>query len=391
MKLHEYQSKELFRRYGIPVPAGEAVRDIAAIRAAFDRLGAGKAVLKAQIHAGGRGKAGGIRMAGSAEEAEAFAASLLGKRLVTAQTGPEGWTVSAILIEVPSAVRKEVYAGIVIDRALGLPVLIVCGEGGTDIEEVVARSPENVLREPFDPDAGLRAYQARRLFLKLGLDKALMGEFARILAALARLFVETDCSLAEINPLAVTEDIALLALDAKLTIDDNALWRHKELAAWRDPTQESPREAEAAESGMSYIGLDGNIGCMVNGAGLAMATMDILKLYGGRPANFLDVGGGVSAENVEKALKIILGDERVRVVLVNIFGGIVRCDLIAEGLIAAARQVGLALPLVVRLEGTNAEAARRMLKESGLAPTLAEGLAEAAQRAVELAKPNSGS
>ena len=385
MKLHEYQSKELFRRYGIPVPPGTAIEKGEEAQGAFDALGMARAVLKAQVHAGGRGKAGGIKIAESADEAVAFASSLLGRKLVTAQSGPEGQTVSAILVEAPSAITTEVYVGIVIDRAAGLPTLIVCGEGGVEIEEVVARSPEKILREPFDPDAGLQAFQARRLFLQLGLDKSLMNEFSRVLIALARLFVETDCSLAEINPLVVTGDNEILALDAKVTIDDNALSRQKELAGWRDESQENPRDVEAAEAGLSYIGLEGNIGCMVNGAGLAMATMDIIKFYGGEPANFLDVGGGASAESVEKAFKIILGDDKVRAILVNIFGGIMLCDVIAEGVIAAAKQVRLEVPLVVRLEGTNVEIGRRMLKESGLSLVAAESLAGAAQKAVELA------
>jgi len=390
MKLHEYQSKELFRRYGIPVPSGTAIQEHEDARGAFEALGTPKAVLKAQVHAGGRGKAGGIKVVESEDEAVGFASSLLGQRLVTAQSGPQGQTVSAILVEAPSAIATEIYVGIVVDRAARLPTVIVCGEGGVEIEEVAARSPEKILRESFDPDAGLQPFQARRLFLQLDLEKSLMNGFSSALIALARLFVETDCSLAEINPLVVTADNELLALDAKVTIDDNALARRKELATWRDESQEDPRDVEAAEAGLSYIGLEGNIGCMVNGAGLAMATMDIIKFYGGEPANFLDVGGGANAESVEKAFKIILGDEKVRAILVNIFGGIMRCDVIAEGVIAAAKQVELDVPLVVRLEGTNVEIGRKMLRESGLSLVAAESLADAAQKAVELAGSSDG-
>ena len=388
MKLHEYQSKELFRDYGVPVPAGSAVKSLDELCGAFDKLGTGRAVIKAQVHAGGRGKAGGIKIVESVEEARDFAASLLGKQLVTAQSGPEGQTINALLVETPSSIATEIYVGIVVDRALGLPTLMVCSEGGVEIEEVAARSPEKILREAFDPFAGLQPFQARRLFLALGLDQALMNSFSRLLVSLAKLFVEKDCSLAEINPLVVTAEGEVLALDAKVSVEDNALGRQKELAGWRDFSQEDPREVEAAGYDLSYIGLDGNIGCMVNGAGLAMATMDIIKFYGGDPANFLDVGGGATADKVAAAFKIILTDRNVKAILVNIFGGIMLCDIIAEGVISAVKETSLEVPLVVRLEGTNVEIGRQMLKDSGLSLVAAESLAEAAQKAVSLAGTN---
>lgn len=386
MKLHEFQAKQLFARYGIPVPLGSAVDSLEKVVPAFEKLGAGCAVIKAQVHAGGRGKAGGIRVVRSASEAQEFAAGLLHKKLATHQSGPDGQLVSYLLIEAPAAIAAEIYAGMVIDRSAGLPTLIVCGEGGVEIEEIAARSPEKILRELFDPGSGLMPYQARRIFLKLGLDRSLMTDFSRILVALAKLFVAEDCSLAEINPLVLTQEKKLIALDAKINLDDNALPRHRDTAQWRDLTQEDAREVEASKHDLSYIGLQGNIGCMVNGAGLAMATMDIIKLHGGEPANFLDVGGGASAEKVTAAFKIILSDRNVEAILVNIFGGIMQCDVIAEGIIAAVREVSLKAPLVVRLEGTNVQRGRKLLQESGLPLVTATGLADAAQKAVELAR-----
>lgn len=386
MKLHEYQSKELFRQAGIPVPDSIAVTSLNDVEKAYNKVGTDKVVVKVQVHAGGRGKAGGVKIVDNLADAQAFAEKFLGKKLVTAQSGPEGQTVSAILLEAPSAIATEIYASIVIDRAIGLPTLIVCAEGGVEIEVVAERSPEKILKESYDPGTGLQGYQARRIFLQLGLDKSLMNSFSSLLVNLARLFVDRDCSMAEINPLVVTKDNQVLALDAKVTIDDNALYRQKDVAAWRDFTQEDPREVEAAKYDLSYIGLDGDIGCMVNGAGLAMATMDIVKFYGGDPANFLDVGGGATAEKVTAAFKIILTDENVKAIMVNIFGGIMQCDVIAEGVIAAVSEISLSVPLVVRLEGTNVEKGRQMLEESGLPIETATSLAEAAEKAVKLSK-----
>ncbi|MBI2193424.1 MAG: ADP-forming succinate--CoA ligase subunit beta [Planctomycetes bacterium] len=386
MKLHEYQAKQIFTRYGIPVPPGSVVTDLGQVRSAVESLGGGPAILKAQVHAGGRGKAGGIRVVSSVEEAREFASRLLGQKLVTHQSGPDGQRVSALLVEAPSSIAAEIYVGMVIDRGVGLPTLIVCGEGGVEIEEVAARAPEKILREVFDPGLGLQPYQARRVFLRLGLERGLMNDFSRILVALGRLFVAEDCSLAEINPLVVTKEKKVLALDAKINVDDSALGRHPETASWRDLSQEDPREVEASKHDLSYIGLTGNIGCMVNGAGLAMATMDTIKLHGGEPANFLDVGGGATTEKVTAAFKIILADRNVEAILVNIFGGIMRCDVIAEGIIAAVKEISLRVPLVVRLEGTNVERGRRMLEESGLTLVTAVGLADAAQKVVQLAR-----
>ena len=385
MKLHEFQSKEIFSRYKIPVPNGTAISAADHVESAFNGLESDRAVGKAQVHAGGRGKAGGIKIVSSAEEAREFAETLLGKNLVTKQSGPEGQLVSHLLIEEPSEIVSEIYVGVVIDRSLGLPTVIVCAEGGVEIEEVAAKNPEKILRESFELDAGLQPFQSRRIFLKLGLDKSLMLSFGKILDGLTRLFTDCDCSLAEINPLVLTKDNELIALDAKLSLDDNGLARHPDLAELRDPTQEEPREIEASKFDLSYIGLDGNIGCMVNGAGLAMATMDIIKLHGGEPANFLDVGGGATAEKVTAAFKIILSDENVKAILVNIFGGIMQCDIIAEGVIAAVRELSLDVPLVVRLEGTNVERGREMLESSGLPLLTAESLEEAAKKVVEAA------
>ncbi|MDP6354254.1 MAG: ADP-forming succinate--CoA ligase subunit beta [Planctomycetota bacterium] len=386
MKLHEYQSKQLFRQAGIPVPESNAVTSLDDVEEAYNKLGTDRVVVKVQAHAGGRGKAGGVKIVDNRGDAKAFAEQFLGKKLATKQTGPEGQTVSAILLEAPSSIATEIYASIVIDRAIGLPTLIVCAEGGVEIEEVAERTPEKIIKESYDPGTGLQGYQARRIFLQLGLDKSLMNSFASLLIKLARLFVDRDCSMAEINPLVITEDNQVLALDAKITIDDNALYRQKDIAEMRDFTQEDPREVEAANYDLSYIGLDGDIGCMVNGAGLAMATMDIVKFYGGDPANFLDVGGGATAEKVAAAFKIILTDENVKAIMVNIFGGIMQCDVIAEGVIAAVNEISLSVPLVVRLEGTNVERGRQLLEESGLPLETATSLAEAAEKAVKLAK-----
>ncbi|MCK6461530.1 MAG: ADP-forming succinate--CoA ligase subunit beta [Planctomycetes bacterium] len=383
MNVHEYQAKGLFRDFGIPVPQGHLCRTVEDVRRAYAALGGGTVVVKAQIHAGGRGKAGGVKIARSADEAASHAKALLGKALVTHQTGPEGRVVTKLLVEEGLAIRKEFYAALAVDRRRGGPVMIASAEGGVEIESV---PQEKLLKEPVDVHEGLRAFQARAIAYGLGLagDSAKQG--AEVLRNLARLFVEKDCSLAEINPLVLLQDGRVLALDAKVNFDDNALFRHPDAAALRDPEEEDPAEARAKEWDLSYVSLDGTIGCMVNGAGLAMATMDIIQHAGGKPANFLDVGGGASKERVTAAFKIILADEAVRAILVNIFGGIVKCDLIAEGILEAVKEVHLKVPLVVRLEGTNVERGRQLLKESGLKVVAATDMADAAKRVVEAAR-----
>ncbi len=385
MHLHEFQAKQLFRRYGVPVPEGLLVTtpdDVAAVQERFPD----GCVLKAQIHAGGRGKGGGVVVARSAEEIAAAVARLLGRRLVTPQTGPEGLPVHQLYAEPLADIDRELYLGLLVDRAAERVAVVASAAGGMSIEEVAARTPERIHTELVHPAAGLQPYQARKLGFALGLDAAQRKAFHAILSGLYRLFLDCDASLVEINPLAVLADGALQALDAKVNLDDNALYRQPELAGWRDPSQEDPREATAREHGLNYIHLDGDIGCMVNGAGLAMATMDLIQLEGGAPANFLDVGGGTTAERVAQAFRLILSDDKVRAVLVNIFGGIVRCDLIADGIIQAVGDVGVSVPVVVRLEGTNAEQGRRRLAESGLDLIPAEGFAEAARLAVRAAR-----
>ncbi len=384
MNLHEYQAKALFREHGIPVPEGEAVETPEAALAVARRLGGGRWMVKAQVHAGGRGKAGGVQRVEGEAALEAAVRALLGSRLVTVQSGPAGQPVDRVLIERPTDIARELYAGMLVDRERERIVLMASEAGGMDIEQVARETPEKILTLPIHPVTGLSPFQVRRVAFALGLgpqSKAL----GAILRGLYRLFTEKDLSLVEINPLVVTGDGELLAIDAKVNLDDNALYRHPDLAALRDPGQEDEREYQASLHGLNYIRLDGNIACMVNGAGLAMATMDLIKLQGGEPANFLDVGGGTSAEKVAEAFKLILSDPNVRAILVNIFGGIVRCDLIAEGIIQAAREVALSVPVVVRLEGTNAEAGRRLLAESGLNLETAADLTEAAQRAVAAA------
>ncbi|HEX9443855.1 MAG TPA: ADP-forming succinate--CoA ligase subunit beta [Candidatus Binatia bacterium] len=381
MNIHEYQAKELLRPFGVPVPKGRVATTAQEAGALARELG-GTCVVKAQIHAGGRGKAGGVKVVKSAEEAEKFAASLLGRKLVTHQTGPEGREVRRLLVEEGLPIERELYLGMVLDRAAGRVTVIASSEGGVEIEEVAQKSPEKILKEVVDPAVGLLPFQCRRLAYALGLHKQ-AGPFTALLSALARAFVETDCSLAEINPLVVTRDGKLIALDAKINIDNNALFRRPEIEALRDLSEEDPKEYEAARLGLSYISLDGNIGCMVNGAGLAMATMDIIKLSGGEPANFLDVGGGATKERVTEAFKIILSDKRVKGVLVNIFGGIMRCDVIAQGVVDAAREIGISLPLVVRLQGTNVDQGRKILSDSGLAITPADTIGEAAEKIVK--------
>jgi succinyl-CoA synthetase beta subunit len=383
MNVHEYQAKGLFREYGIPVPRGQLCRTVDDARRAYDALATGVVVVKAQIHAGGRGKAGGVKLARSRDEAASHAGALLGKALVTHQTGPKGRKVTKLLVEEGLKIAREFYAALAVDRRRGGPVLLASAEGGVEIENV---PKEKLLTEPVDVAEGLRPFQARALAYGLGLQGDSAKEAAGVLANLARLFLAKDCSIAEINPLVLLEGGKVLALDAKLNFDDNALFRHPEVVELRDPEEEDPAEARAAEHDLSYVSLDGTIGCMVNGAGLAMATMDIIQHHGGRPANFLDVGGGASKERVTEAFKIIVDDENVRAILVNIFGGIVKCDLIAEGILEAVKEVRLRVPLVVRLEGTNVERGRRLLKESGLKVLAATDMADAAKMAVEAAR-----
>ncbi|MEW6741969.1 MAG: ADP-forming succinate--CoA ligase subunit beta [Planctomycetota bacterium] len=382
MKIHEYQAKEVFQHYGIPVPRGRVAATAQQAKAAFEELGSAVAVVKAQVHAGGRGKGGGVRLVRSANEAFEAARAILSKPLVTHQTGPQGKQVLKVLVEEGCKIKQELYAGLALDRSREVPVLMASTEGGVEIEEVAAKTPEKILKEPLDPYVGLRPYQGRRLAFKLELPPPAIGPATKVLIGLSRAFLEKDCSLAEINPLVLTEDNAVLALDAKMNFDGNALDRHPEIREYRDLSEEDAREVEASEHGLSYISLSGTIGCMVNGAGLAMATMDIIKLHGGEPANFLDVGGGANTEQVSAAFRIILADEKVKGILVNIFGGIMRCDVIAEGIIAAARGAEIRVPLVVRLEGTNVEQGRQLLRESGLNIISATTMDDAARKIV---------
>lgn len=381
MKIHEFQAKGLLAKYGVPVPKGEVAATPEEARAVAQRLG-GTVVVKAQIHAGGRGKGGGIKVVRSPEEASLAAQRILGMQLVTPQTGPAGQKVERVLVEQGCEIARELYLSVVLDRALGRVMMMASTAGGMEIEEVAARHPEKILKIAIDPAVGLRGYQARQLFFGLGLADTMMNSFGQLVMALSACYMDADCSLVEINPLVVTTGGMLLPLDCKITFDDNALFRHQEVSTWRDLAEENPAEIEAKEHGLSYIALEGNIGCMVNGAGLAMATMDIIKLYGGEPANFLDVGGSASKEAVSKAFEIILRDPKVKAILVNIFGGIMQCNVIAEGIIAAARDVQLAVPLVVRLQGTNVAQGRALLATSGLPIQSAEHLDEAAEMVV---------
>jgi len=381
MNIHEHQGKELLGRYGVAVPKGRACFSVDEAVAAAEDLGF-PCVVKAQIHAGGRGKAGGVKVVKDAAAARAAAADILGKTLVTHQTGPQGRIVRRLLVEEGCRIGRELYLGMVVDRAIGRATVMASTEGGMEIEEVAAKAPEKILREVIDPAVGLGAYQARRLGYALGLTKDQVGKLVRLLSGLGSCFEEADCSLVEINPLVVTEDGDLLALDAKIGFDDNALFRHPAIRELRDSTEEDPREVEAGKHDLSYIALEGNIGCMVNGAGLAMATMDSVKAAGGEPANFLDVGGGANTEKVKAAFKIILADAAVKAIFINIFGGILRCDVLAEGVVQAAREVGLAVPLVVRMEGTNVEDGKRILAESGLDIISASNMREGAEKAV---------
>ena len=384
MNIHEHQGKELLGRYGIPVPRGKACFSVDEAVAAAEALGF-PCVVKAQIHAGGRGKAGGVKVVRDAAAARAAADEILGKTLVTHQTGPQGRVVRRLLVEQGVDIARELYLGMVVDRARGRVTVMASTEGGVEIEEVAAKTPEKILRETLDPVVGLGAWQARRLAFGLGLTKEQVGAAVSFMTGLARCFVEADCSLAEINPLVVQKDGRLLALDAKIGLDDNGLFRHADLRELRDPTEEDPREVEAAKFDLSYIALEGNIGCMVNGAGLAMATMDSVKAAGGEPANFLDVGGGADAKKVAAAFRILLSDAAVKAIFINIFGGILRCDVLAEGVVVAARKVGLKVPLVVRMEGTNVERGKQILAESKLDIITATDMADGAKKAVAAA------
>ncbi len=381
MKVHEYQAKEILAHYGVAIPRGRVVTRPEEARAAASDLG-GRVVVKAQVHAGGRGKAGGVKLAPNAEGAFLAAKQILGMKLISKQTGPEGKIVHKVLVEEALDIARELYLGVVLDRTVGLPVLMASKFGGMEIEEVAAEHPEAILKEHFDPCQGLQAYQARKLGFALELSGETLKRFVKFVTALARTYNESDATLAEINPLLITAEGNVLALDAKMNFDDNAVARHPDIGAMRDLEEEDPLEVEASKFDLNYIKLDGNIGCMVNGAGLAMATMDIIKHHGGAPANFLDVGGGASQERVENAFRILLSDPGVEAVLINIFGGIVRCDMIAAGVVAAAKSLKVKVPIVVRLQGTNVDEGRRILAESGLALQPADTMADAAAAVV---------
>src|ERR1700675_2339231 len=385
MKIHEYQAKAILAKYGVPVPRGEVAFTVDEVEAAAKKIG-GSVVVKAQIHAGGRGKGGGVKVAKDAAEAVEISKRMLGMRLVTHQTGPEGRIVQRLLVEETLPIERELYLGIVLDRAIGKPVFMASSAGGMEIEEVAAKSPELILKEALEPGYGLAAFQGRNLAFGMGIPAASTNAAVAAMIALAKAYEATDASLAEINPFILTKDAKVYALDAKITLDDNALFRHKDLATLRDLNEEDPLEVEASKYGLNYIKLDGNIACMVNGAGLAMGTMDIIKYAGGSPANFLDVGGGANAEQVKNAFRILLSDKNVKAVLINIFGGILRCDTLATGVVAAARDLNIQVPIVVRMEGTNVELGREILKNSGLNFPIADGMKDAAEKVVRLAK-----
>jgi succinyl-CoA synthetase beta subunit len=385
MNLHEYQSKQLFAEYGIPVPKGVPASTPEEAVAATETLGGDLWVVKAQVHAGGRGKAGGVKLARSADDVRQYASDMLGTQLVTHQSGPEGLPVNTVYVEAGSAIDRELYLSMLVDREVSKISFIASAAGGMDIEQVAEETPEQIFTVAVSAAAGLQPYQARQLAFGLGLDKTQGRQFADLIQKLYRLFQECDASLVEVNPLIVTKGGDVVALDAKINIEENALFRQARLAEMRDPSQEDPTEREAAEHDLNYVSLDGNIACMVNGAGLAMATMDLIKLHGGEPANFLDVGGGATAERVAEAFKIILSNPNVAAILVNIFGGIVRCDLIAEGIITAVKEVGVSVPVVVRLEGTNVDRGRQLLADSGLDIIAADDLTDAAQKVVAAA------
>jgi succinyl-CoA synthetase beta subunit len=385
MKIHEYQAKELLKKFNVPVPRGIVARSPEEAYQAAKELATEPVVVKAQIHAGGRGKGGGVKLARTADEARDLAGKMLGMQLVTHQTGPEGREVRVLLIEEGLPIDKEFYLGVVLDRASGRTVFMASAAGGMDIEEVAAKTPEQIFKETIDPAVGFRPFQARKLAFSLGLPGALVSQAAKFMQALYSAYESMDASLLEINPFLLTTDNRLIALDAKINFDDNAMFRHPDFKDLRDLNEEEPLEIEASKFDLNYIKLDGNIACMVNGAGLAMATMDIIKLAGGEPANFLDVGGGASQERVEAAFRILLADPNVRAVLINIFGGIVRCDMVARGVVGAANNLGVNVPVVVRLEGTNVEEGQRVIRESGLNFTVASGMKDAAEKVVSLA------
>ena len=386
MKIHEYQAKSILARYGVPVPKGEVAFTSAEAVEIARRLGGGTVVVKAQIHAGGRGKGGGVKLAKNPEEVERLTLDMIGMTLKTHQTGPEGRVVTRVLVEQGLEIARELYLSLVLDRTAGRPVVMASSAGGVDIEDVAARTPEAIFREYITPGVGLVPFQARKLAFALGLDAAQAAKATKLMVALYDAFIATDASMVEINPLIVTKAGDLLALDAKMNFDDNALYRHPDIRDYRDLGEEDPLEIEASKFSLNYIRLDGSIGCMVNGAGLAMATMDIIKLAGGAPANFLDVGGGANAEQIRNAFKILMADKNVRAVLINIFGGILRCDVLASGVIAAVKELDVSLPIVVRMEGTNVEEGKRMLRESGLNFTAADAMGDAAEKIVALAK-----
>ncbi len=386
MNLHEYQAKILFSEYGIPVPEGKPAHSVKDALGAASEIGGKSWVVKAQVHAGGRGKAGGVRLVSGKNDLEDYVKGLLGTVLVTKQSGTEGKPVNCVLVSALSSIKSELYLGMLVDRGMRRVAVMASAAGGMDIEEVAATQPDKISTFTIDPVMGLQQYQCRALGLALGLNGTQNKQLAKILSGLYRMFVDKDLSLVEINPLVITEDGDLEALDAKVTVDDNALYRQAELESWRDPSQEDAKENKAKVFDLNYVALDGDIACMVNGAGLAMATMDIIKLHGGEPANFLDVGGGATTERVAEAFKLIMSDAKVRAILVNIFGGIVRCDLIAEGIISAVREVGLDIPVVVRLEGTRVEEGKALLNDSGLKITSADGLSDAADRVVALSR-----
>ena len=386
MKIHEYQAKTILARFGVPIPKGEVAFTPAEAGEIARRLGGGTVVVKAQIHAGGRGKGGGVKLAKNADEAERLAMDMIGMTLRTHQTGPEGRLVSRVFVEQGLAIARELYLALVLDRAAARPILMASPDGGMDIEEVAHKTPERIFKEYIRPGAGLVPFQGRKLSFAVGLDAAQAGRATRLMLSLYEAFKATDASLIEINPLVLTADGELLALDAKMTFDDNALYRHPDLRELRDLGEEDPLEIEASKFSLNYIRLDGSIGCMVNGAGLAMATMDIIKLAGGEPANFLDVGGGANAEQIRNAFKILMADKNVKAVLINIFGGILRCDVLAAGVIAAVKELDVKVPIVVRMEGTNVEQGKQMLKDSGLNFTAADAMGDAATTVVALAK-----
>ncbi|MDQ3349248.1 MAG: ADP-forming succinate--CoA ligase subunit beta [Acidobacteriota bacterium] len=386
MKIHEYQAKAILARHGVPVPVGEMVEKAAEASAVATRLGGGTVVVKAQIHAGGRGKGGGVKVVKGPQAAAEAAAAIMGMLLVTHQTGPAGQRVQRLLIEQGLRIKRELYLGIVMDRSTERPVLMVSPDGGVEIEKVAEETPERIFKEYIHPGVGLRGFQTRKLAFALGLEGPQVAQAGKVMAAVYDAFVGTDASLIEINPLIITEEGDVLALDAKMTFDDNALFRHPEFKALRDVAEEDPLEVEASKFSLNYIKLDGTIGCMVNGAGLAMATMDIIKLAGGEPANFLDVGGGANAEQIRNAFKILMSDTSVKAVLINIFGGILRCDVLAEGVIAAVKDLGVSVPIVIRMEGTNVEQGKDMLQRSGLNFATADTMSEAADKVVALAR-----